>query len=307
MMVAPNEKSAPDPNLADKDPTFATPTLVVGYGPYRGVTGTESRKAYRISDAVESLFRRDAKLQNPEIILRRLRDHWKSLYAPLCKKLIQILGLSPAHKLGLAKGGITIEGPQVGNATPLDAIADGYRATFAWLCDLVGWAMLAGTIDAKTGDIRGLVLIDEIEQHLHPSAQMDLLKRIGKVFPRLQIIATTHSPIVALKADPAGLFALKRTSRHKVELLPQVQGLTHYTAQDVLEDERLFDTAAERDELDRDIKNYQRLASIPPEKLTDEEVRSLKELAKTLRQAGRPAETSPASINIDLLRKTLGL
>ncbi len=44
-------------------------------------------------------------------------------------------------------------------------------------------------------DVRGIVIIDEIEQHLHPKLQRQILKRLDNKFPRVQFIMTTHSPL----------------------------------------------------------------------------------------------------------------
>ena len=44
-------------------------------------------------------------------------------------------------------------------------------------------------------DIRGIVIIDEIEQHLHPKLQRQILKRLHDKFPKVQFIVTTHSPL----------------------------------------------------------------------------------------------------------------
>jgi len=50
---------------------------------------------------------------------------------------------------------------------------------------------------------KGVVMIDEIELHLHPSLQQEVLQRFRKTFPNIQFIVTTHSPLVIsnFKAD----------------------------------------------------------------------------------------------------------
>src|SRR5690606_27767427 len=52
------------------------------------------------------------------------------------------------------------------------------------------WYILNG----KTDTFDGLVLIDELELHLHPSLQQTVVERLIKTFPGLQFIITTHSP-----------------------------------------------------------------------------------------------------------------
>jgi len=81
---------------------------------------------------------------------------------------------------------------------PLKALGDGYKATFAWVADLMGWAIFLEHDVPSSDNINGIVLIDEIDQHLHPVWQRRIVKRLYKHFPNIQFIATTHSPIVAL-------------------------------------------------------------------------------------------------------------
>lgn len=87
------------------------------------------------------------------------------------------------------------------------------------------------------------MLIDEIDPHLHPSMQAEILPRIAEVFPQVQLFATTHSPLVALDAVPDELVVLRRghprDSVVKEEAVPDFSG---YSAEDMLADERLFDT-----------------------------------------------------------------
>jgi predicted ATPase len=80
---------------------------------------------------------------------------------------------------------------------PATALSDGYQSMLAWIADLLGHAFLEDT--AKTPDVRtlrGIVLLDEIDLHLHPTWQRRLVPVLKQVFPQLQFIVTTHSPLV---------------------------------------------------------------------------------------------------------------
>lgn len=89
---------------------------------------------------------------------------------------------------------------EVGALRPLSLaphlLSQGYQSTFAWVADLLGHAFLdAGKrIDPKT--LEGIVLLDEIDLHLHPTWQRRIVPILRSVFPRLQFIVTTHSPLV---------------------------------------------------------------------------------------------------------------
>lgn len=54
----------------------------------------------------------------------------------------------------------------------------------------------------------GVVLIDEIDAHLHPEWQREIGFWLKRHFPNIQFIVTTHSPIICQAADPNGLFVL---------------------------------------------------------------------------------------------------
>ena len=72
-------------------------------------------------------------------------------------------------------------------------------------------------------DISGIVIIDEIEQHLHAKWQRSIIKTLHDLFPRIQFIATTHSPIVVgglsdLDEGDANLLLLSMDEEKKISL-----------------------------------------------------------------------------------------
>lgn len=75
-------------------------------------------------------------------------------------------------------------------------LSQGYQSTFAWVADLLGHAFLdaGGVVDPK--GLEGIVLLDEIDLHLHPTWQRRIVPILRSIFPRLQFIVTTHSPLV---------------------------------------------------------------------------------------------------------------
>ncbi len=54
----------------------------------------------------------------------------------------------------------------------------------------------------------GVVLIDEIDAHLHPEWQREIGFWLKRHFPNIQFLVTSHSPIICQSADPNGLFVL---------------------------------------------------------------------------------------------------
>lgn len=93
---------------------------------------------------------------------------------------------------------------------PLGALSDGYQGMAAWCGDLL-WQMTESFGDYKDPlRARGLLLIDEVDIHLHPIWQRQLVSFLQETLPNFQIIATTHSPLTIHQADEGELYVLKR-------------------------------------------------------------------------------------------------
>ncbi|KHS68960.1 type I restriction enzyme M protein [Pectobacterium brasiliense] len=85
----------------------------------------------------------------------------------------------------------------------LEQLSEGYRNMVALTIDLVRRAYLLNPSSASPLAVNGIVLIDEIELHLHPRWQQKILNDLTHLFKRIQFIVTTHSPqvLTTVKAD----------------------------------------------------------------------------------------------------------
>jgi hypothetical protein len=82
------------------------------------------------------------------------------------------------------------------------ALSHGYQSTFAWIADLVGHVLLESEMKLDVGDIEGLVLLDEIDLYLHPTWQSTFISALRTIFPKVQFVVTTHSPVVLAGVAP---------------------------------------------------------------------------------------------------------
>lgn len=73
-----------------------------------------------------------------------------------------------------------------------DSLPDGYGRIFSIVFDIANRSYILN----KHCDPEGIVFIDEIEIHLHPSFAQEILDRLRRSFKKLQFIVTTHSPLV---------------------------------------------------------------------------------------------------------------
>ncbi len=215
--------------------------FVCGYGPNRGNTGTLVSRSYRVLDSVATLFDYRRSLVDVELMLRRVEDYMGSeRYERAQRGIKHVLGLTAEHSIQYVRGGgVRISGPGIGKDIPLEGWADGYRMTFNWLIDLYGWAVQADAI-TQSGGIRGILLIDEIDQNLHPELQSRLISELREALPEIQIFATTHSPLTALGTESQNLVSLHR-KEDCIEPVT-VPSLTGYSADDALLEEALFGT-----------------------------------------------------------------
>ena len=90
-----------------------------------------------------------------------------------------------------------------GHIAPWSELSDGYHVFIALVADIARRAVMLNEIDGADAPARveGVVLIDELDLHLHPRWQREALPRLRNAFPRLQFIITTHSPQVLSSAE----------------------------------------------------------------------------------------------------------
>ena len=93
---------------------------------------------------------------------------------------------------------------------PMSALSLGYRTTAGWVGDLA-WRFLNRYRESPNPLAEpAVVLIDEIDLHVHPRWQLDIMKDLSLLFPATQFIATSHSPLIVQVAETANLVLLRK-------------------------------------------------------------------------------------------------
>ncbi|MBG0816067.1 AAA family ATPase [Planomonospora sp. ID82291] len=212
-----------------------------GYGPFRRIIGgsAEAQRLMLSAGPVQrlaTLFHEDASLAESvgwliDLHLQRLEQRPGAE-----EKLAFVIDLLND---GLLPDGFRVEkvdreglwAERSGQVIPLRELSDGYRTVTALVLDLVrqlintyesslealdrliaGEAPIPVFIE-ESGDrpvVRtpGVVLIDEIDAHLHVSWQKKIGPWLTSHFPAMQFIVTSHSPYICQSADPGGLIRL---------------------------------------------------------------------------------------------------
>ncbi|MFJ6619938.1 AAA family ATPase [Kitasatospora sp. NPDC091335] len=232
------------PTAAQRGPWADNPVgwFCAGYGPFRRLVGGSGEVQRRMAGSgavarLTSLFHEDASLA--EGVSWLIEQHLRSLEnrpgaAELKLIALEILGdqLLPDD---YAIGNVDSDGLWVahgGRSFPLREMSDGYRTVAALVVDILkqlhdtyGALHVEHDSGRPVVTVPGVVIIDEIDAHLHVSWQ----KRIGgwlkQHFPLVQFLVTTHSPYICQAADPAGLIRLPGPD---VDEAPEVVGTDLY-------------------------------------------------------------------------------
>ncbi len=254
--------------------------FVCGYGPGRG-----EAEFSRNTDDPLAPFRSLFEFSYPQfgtafglqLMAEQLGDHFPAVLT----RIKAAIGLTESDTIRRDGSQVFLGGPTIGaDDLPLEAVADGYRRTLTWIVDLYHEAQREKAIDAF-GDIEGILLLDEVEQHLHPALQGTILDRLHALFPKMQIIATTHSPMVALSRKPEELIVLKREGDHVINHWPPTS-LEGFSVQDMLSHADLFDTRPYAPEFNQAIEEYDQLVSVPEPDRTPEQKSRIAHLATKL-------------------------
>ncbi len=87
----------------------------------------------------------------------------------------------------------------IGNGgTPFHQLASGYKSIIAMISHMMLHLYYQQPEIDDPSALEGIVIIDEIDLHFHPKMQRDLVIKLSEIFPRIQFIASTHSPIPLL-------------------------------------------------------------------------------------------------------------
>lgn len=139
---------------------------------------------------------------------------------------------------------------QIGNNEPFafNELSDGYSAVISIITELMLRMESAGN---KTYDQQGIVLIDEIETHLHVALQKNIMPFLCDFFPNVQFIVTTHSPFVLSSISNAVICDLETK-----EVITDLSGYSYSALV-----ESYFDTDKYSQEIKNKIARFEELST----------------------------------------------
>jgi AAA domain, putative AbiEii toxin, Type IV TA system/AAA domain len=197
--------------------------FLVGYGATRRVekpnrserSGSSAARAKRVM----SLFEEDYALRPLNTWLPAMHSSNKGRFTQVVHLINRLMG----------KGHYVFEGEQDkegeyvfdrgGMKLPFPALSDGYRAYLGWIGDLLFHVCATCPSGKKLVENKGIVLVDEIDLHLHPKWQLTVLPTLAEHLPNIQFVVTSHSPLIVGSLEWMNIIVM--TSGPKQSSVPQ--------------------------------------------------------------------------------------
>jgi hypothetical protein len=197
------------------------PMLVLGYGARRFFDTKKRQRPSGGAARVRTLFDPLATIPYPADWLRAQTG---SRFDTVAAALRVVLALNEGDELIDEPDFLAVRAN--GRVTPIDALSEGYRSVFVMTVDIIRellehWDNLE--------QAQAVVLIDELETHLHPRWKMQVMTSLRRVLPRVQFIVTTHDPLCLRGMDDGEVVVLQRDGRscvRQIEDLPTVSGMS---------------------------------------------------------------------------------
>lgn len=245
--------------------------LVLGYGPRRFFSRGKSVRSKTAYARVRTLFEPLATIPYPSNWLRSLDD---SKFSAVARALREVLTLHPDddivrdNKLGVS---VRING----QLTPLERMSEGYKSLFAMVVD-VARELLACWPNLEIA--KAILLIDEIETHLHPRWKMKVVSSLRRAFPNVTIVATTHDPLCLHGLDDGEVLVLQKDLNQEVELVPNLPSIKGLRADQLLTSEYFGLSSTVEPEIEASIVSYVSQVSTPASEKSIEADRLRREL-----------------------------
>jgi predicted ATPase len=231
--------------LWDADESFVKGILCVGYGASRHpsskpISDSENRRLdLTLFDQVTELTNAEEWLILSDYSVRIGDTQAKERYEKIKEVLVRLLPHVEDFRFTMSlDGGMT---PRVEALTPygwvrVRDLSLGYQTALAWVVDFASRLFERYPDSENPLAEPAICLVDEIDLHLHPKWQRELLRLLSDTFPQTQFIVTAHSPLIVQAAPNANLALLRRNGDH-VEIINDIDYIRKWRIDQILASE----------------------------------------------------------------------
>ena len=122
----------------------------------------------------------------------------------------------------------------VSGSMPLNTLSQGTQSIVQWLARLIIGYAAYYDYPKTLKDKPGVLIVDEIDAHLHPSWQRRIIPTLTKHFPSLQIFCSTHSPLMLAGLKAGQVQLLQRDEDNKVTVSRNDDDIVGWSADEIL-------------------------------------------------------------------------
>lgn len=188
------------------------------YGVHRGRYNSDNYEQYGFM----SLYDTELQLFSPERLLKdtyllslenkvNINGRYKKTNLIQLETLTKLFSQLLENNVSIEVSGTEVMFVEKGFKLTFNQLSEGYKNIMIWVSDLIYRCQQTQPEVNKPEDFKGVVLIDEIELHLHPIWQRKFISQLRQFFPKIQFVLTTHSPtIIQGASDEAVIYKIYR-------------------------------------------------------------------------------------------------
>lgn len=133
----------------------------------------------------------------------------------------------------------------------------GYQSMMSWMIDFCKRMFERYPKSENPLAESAIVLVDEIDLHLHPQWQRNVIPYLSRTFPNTQFFVTTHSPMVLQSAEDINLFVLKHNEEGMVSVeRSDIHDFRGWTVEEILRETMGLQNDVHSDEYQRLISEF---------------------------------------------------
>lgn len=218
---------------------------LLAYGPTRLLPSeTEHTPLDDRNIRTDNLFRPTVPLSDAESWLAATWKESREVFDDVGRALCRLLSISERTPPRLKGGRVEVRMPDGWHR--ISDLSAGYRSVLALVVDI---AIGTSGKRRRVEDAVGIVLLDEIEVHLHPTWKIMIVERLRDVFPQLSFLATTHDPLCLKGLYDREIVALRREASGSVSFAADLPSVDSLKADEILTSKELFELPSSRNHI----------------------------------------------------------
>jgi uncharacterized protein (TIGR02646 family) len=275
---------------------WAPQTVMAGYGATRlPPRHPEDAEAGGDFARVENLFDPFVPLNDPQAWLTGLIRKDFDRTAIVIKDLLSI---DPGAVLGRRAGRITVK--TSGTNVSLNSLSIGYQTIVAAIADILE---ILSRVWSNPLEAEGIVLIDELDAHLHPTWQMQIVHSLRRALPGVQFITTTHQPLCLRGLEEGEVVVMRRDENHQIEVITDLPSPADFRVDQLLTSSFFGLSSTIDPDTERLFDRYYALLAL--ETLSAEEEAELTRLTAELEKRRQFGETQREGLYLEAIDRVL--